>query len=488
MQCLYVPRNHAVVLRLVGTCSALLYLGFKADFRSIDQCVHVLVERLVAQLLQLKPIFIITREALRLDFRCQLFHRFSITFIHVQESILDVIDGRFDNKLHLLVQLSLQLLIRLESLVKLLGQNGHFFVERVHLTANFVIAVLLAPLQIVSNLRYLRLHLRLNVHGERIRSTFEKSVRLSHLADSLLRGALRHLKNPHFDFFLEQSYLVTQFFFRHSVCGRHTATWTTSIASGRVRSVALITVLVVIATRRQSFEVLLEVFDLDHDLVGVASLLVCQNLELILGVPLHENVVLVEHLDCLMNLENLTRLHVLKVHLPLLRVLCQAVDLPLEVRHLVLHVLLHGRHDLFDPGHLLGQRVIRQPSMLDRLLLEGIHFGDLVLERGLQELLTLSDRLRDLSHLLDRLLDVATSLLADKIVLDSLLVAHLFDKIGDLLHRLLNLRHDALLAIQCLLLLPSLCCANHLNLRVEPSPEVLLVLGPEGHFILELAS
>ena len=83
---------------------------------------------------------------------------------------------------------------------------------------------------------------------------------------------------------------------------------------------------------------------------------------------------------------------------------------------------------------------------------------------------------------------MATSLLADQIVLDSLLVAHLFDKIGDLLHRLLNLRHDALLAIQCLLLLSSLRCANHLNLRVEPSPEVLLVLGPEGHFILELAS
>ena len=83
---------------------------------------------------------------------------------------------------------------------------------------------------------------------------------------------------------------------------------------------------------------------------------------------------------------------------------------------------------------------------------------------------------------------MAASLLADQIVLDSLLVAHLFDKIGDLLHRLLNLRHDALLAIQCLLLLPSLRCANHLNHRVEPSPEVLFVLGPEGHFILELAS
>ena len=87
---------------------------------------------------------------------------------------------------------------------------------------------------------------------------------------------------------------------------------------------------------------LLKIFDLDHDLVSVAPLLVCQNLKLILGVALHEHIVLVQHLDCLVDLKDFSRLHVLKVHLPLLRILSQIIDLALKIGHLVLHVLLHG--------------------------------------------------------------------------------------------------------------------------------------------------
>ena len=74
-----------------------------------------------------------------------------------------------------------------------------------------------------------------------------------------------------------------------------------------------------------------EVFDLNHDLIRVASLLIRQNLEFVLCIPLHENVVLVEDLDRLVDLQNLASLHILKVDLPLLRFLAQGVDLALEV-------------------------------------------------------------------------------------------------------------------------------------------------------------
>lgn len=74
-----------------------------------------------------------------------------------------------------------------------------------------------------------------------------------------------------------------------------------------------------------------EVFDLNHDLIRVASLLISQNLKFVLCISLHENVVLVEDLDRLVDLQNLASLHILKVDLPLLRFLAQGVDLALEV-------------------------------------------------------------------------------------------------------------------------------------------------------------
>ena len=45
-----------------------------------------------------------------------------------------------------------------------------------------------------------------------------------------------------------------------------------------------------------------EIFDLNHDLIRVASLLICQDLEFVFCVPLHENVVLVEYFDRLVDL------------------------------------------------------------------------------------------------------------------------------------------------------------------------------------------
>lgn len=125
-----------------------------------------------------------------------------------------------------------------------------------------------------------------------------------------------------------------------------------------------------------------EVFDLRHDLIGVASLLICQNLKLILCISLHENVVLVEHLDRLVDLQNLASLHILKVDLPLLCFLAQGVDLALQVRDLVLGILLKGAHDFLDTGDLLGESLVGEASMLDRLLLQSVHFGNLILQRA----------------------------------------------------------------------------------------------------------
>ena len=125
-----------------------------------------------------------------------------------------------------------------------------------------------------------------------------------------------------------------------------------------------------------------EVFDLSHDLIRVASLLICQNLELVLSISLHENVVLVEDLDRLVDLQNLAGLHILKVDLPLRSLLAQGVDLALEVRDLVLGILLEGAHDSLDTGDLLGEGLVGEASMLDRLLLQSVHFGYLILQRG----------------------------------------------------------------------------------------------------------
>ena len=74
---------------------------------------------------------------------------------------------------------------------------------------------------------------------------------------------------------------------------------------------------------------LLEVFDHNHDLISIASLLVRQNLKLILRVSLHEHIVLVQYLDSLVNLEDFPGLHVFKVDLPFLRLLSQVINLAL---------------------------------------------------------------------------------------------------------------------------------------------------------------
>lgn len=77
---------------------------------------------------------------------------------------------------------------------------------------------------------------------------------------------------------------------------------------------------------------------------------------------------------------------------------------------------------------------------------------------------------------------------ADQIVLHRLLVSHLFDKSGNLLHGGLDLSHDSFLAIQCRLFVTTLDRSKHLHLLVEPGPHLFLILHPERRLVLKLSA
>lgn len=128
----------------------------------------------------------------------------------------------------------------------------------------------------------------------------------------------------------------------------------------------------------RSFEVPLEISDLHHDLFGIAPLLISQDLELVLCVFLHEDIVLIQHFDGLMDLHDFTGLHILKVHLPLLRFLTERVDLALQVRDLMFQELFQRAHDFLNSSHFLGHSVVSESCMFNRLVLKGVHLIDLV--------------------------------------------------------------------------------------------------------------
>ena len=48
----------------------------------------------------------------------------------------------------------------------------------------------------------------------------------------------------------------------------------------------------------------------------------------------------------------------------------------------MLGILLKGAHDFLDTGDLLGESLVGEASMLDRLLLQSVHFGNLILQRA----------------------------------------------------------------------------------------------------------
>ena len=127
----------------------------------------------------------------------------------------------------------------------------------------------------------------------------------------------------------------------------------------------------------------LQVLHLQHDLLSVALLLVREDIEFVLLVFLQEDVVLVEHLDSLVNLQYFASLHILEVHLPLGRLLGQSVDLALQVADLTLDKLLEGAHDFLDSGHLLRHCVVGLAGVLQCLLLYRVYFADHVLKRHL---------------------------------------------------------------------------------------------------------
>lgn len=223
----------------------------------------------------------------------------------------------------------------------------------------------------------------------------------------------------------------------------------------------------------------LKVFDLHHDLFSVCSLLVSQNLEFVLKVLLHEDVVLVENFDRLVDLKDFACLHVFEINLPLLGLLRQAVDLALKVTDLVFDELLEGAHDFLDSGHFLRQGFVRLAGMLYRLLLNRIGFTDHILEGSLEELLPLSDSLRYLTHSLSRLLDVLLGALCDHSVLHLLLITHFLHQSGNLLHGRLDLLHDSLLTVEGGLLAPLHDLTELIKLLVAPITHIFFTLGPE---------
>lgn len=224
----------------------------------------------------------------------------------------------------------------------------------------------------------------------------------------------------------------------------------------------LVVILFIIGWTKASFEVLLEVFHLHHNLFGVFALLAAENIEFVFSVFLNEDIILIEHFDGRVNLENLPGLHVLEVDLPCLRVLCRLIELGLQVSDLMFRELLERAHHFLNPHHLLRQRLISHARVPDGLLLQGVHLVDLLPQSALEETLSLVDRLRDLAYLLDRVTDVLLRLLCDQCVLHLLLVAHFLDESGNLLHGCVHLSHDAFLTFKRPLFSPRLDRANHL--------------------------
>ena len=134
--------NKLLICHLVITLRrhlGLLDLCLKADFSCVDKRIHVLVQSLVTELLKLKTIVIVANETLGFNLCSQLFHGLLVGFIHLEECILDVIDGTLDNLIHLLVQITFQLLVCLEPLVESLGQVGHLLVNRLQLVSHFLL-------------------------------------------------------------------------------------------------------------------------------------------------------------------------------------------------------------------------------------------------------------------------------------------------------------------------------------------------------------
>ena len=119
----------------------------------------------------------------------------------------------------------------------------------------------------------------------------------------------------------------------------------------------------------------LNFFYLGQHKVRVALHLTLKDVELVLGVFLHEQVVLVEHLDGLVDFDDFASLYVLKIDLPLRCVLAYRGDFGLQLGDLVLGELLQRAHHLFNANHFFGQSLVRHARMLDRLFLQGVHLA-----------------------------------------------------------------------------------------------------------------
>ena len=117
---------------------------------------------------------------------------------------------------------------------------------------------------------------------------------------------------------------------------------------------------------------MLNVLDLGREYTRVVVQLVLQRVVLLLRVLLQEQVVLVQHLDGFVDLEDLPRLDVFKVNLPLLLFLAVRGHLLAQVTQLLLRELLRCADDFLKALHLTSHSFISDSGMFECRLLHRV--------------------------------------------------------------------------------------------------------------------
>ena len=107
------------------------------------------------------------------------------------------------------------------------------------------------------------------------------------------------------------------------------------------------------------------VFQIGRKHGGVVRDLSPQRLVLLLAVPVHEHVVLVQHFYRLMDLKNFSRLDVFEMDFPFLLVLSISGHLFSQIAELGFRELFECAHDTFKSLHFTHYGVVGDLSMLD---------------------------------------------------------------------------------------------------------------------------
>ena len=123
--------------------------------------------------------------------------------------------------------------------------------------------------------------------------------------------------------------------------------------------------------------------------------------------------------------------------------------------------------------------------MLQRLLLQGIHFLELILESRLHELLSLGNLLTDGVHFLNSVLYAILSQCGQFPILVGLLFSKRLNYLANLRQATLDLLHQVSLPVERCLLISSMCSLNQLQFRVYPALEILIIFGPLLYFTVQ---